>query len=277
MIKDVIRYLHKHETLDDLFARQSGKGVRIALLDSGVDSTHSELKDKVTSAVAVIATHQSVSVEQLPPGDNDRSGHGTGAAGIIAKIAPRAELADIRVLNSLDAGSFAATAEGLRCAIKSRVKIINMALGVRNEKYVLPLLKLLHEASHHNIIVVAAADNRGGLIYPAALPYVLTVNLGPGSNFKEIYKNGTGLVEFGGCGAGVRTCGKGNSYVRQTGNSFAAAHISGLTALLLEKWPDLPLHKVKFILSYYSTQNPLSQKAIREKAQERMRKHGSGG
>lgn len=271
MIKDIIHYLHKHETMDDLFTHQSGKGVRIALLDSGIDATHPELKNKVTSAAAVVSSHHAVSVVKLPHGDNDRSGHGTGAAGIIAKIAPRAELVDIRVLNSMDAGSFAATEEGLRYAIGSGARIINMALGVRNEKYVMPLMKLLHEASSRNIIMVAASDNKGGLLYPAALPYVLSVNLGPGNSFMEIYKNGTGLVEFGGCGAAVRTCGKGHTYVRQTGTSFAAAHISGVAALLLEKWPELPLHKIKFILSYYSAQNTLSQKEIRQKALDSMR------
>ncbi len=276
MLKDVVKYLNEHERINDLFNECNGKGVTVAVLDSGIDATHPALAGKIVSSVTFSQKGRGITRNISSPQDNDKSGHGTGAAGILSRIAPDAKIVDIKVLNDLAVGSFRVMSEGLQYAIEEEVELINMGLGVRQEKFIIPILKLVREANRRNIIIVASSDNKGQTIYPAALPGVICVNLGPATGLKDIYGGGTGLAGFGGYGAGVRTCGLGHSYVRQTGTSFAAAHICGVAALVLEKWPGLALHEVEFVLSRYARPNKMSQDDIRRRAYKKMGKEGKG-
>lgn len=269
MREDIITYLGEHGSVDSLFSECTGKGVTAAVLDSGIDATHPMLAGKVLYSVTFPQGDRGITRNISPPCDNDRSGHGTGAAGILSAIAPDARIVDIKVLNDLAVGSFRVMSEGLRYAIDEGIRLVNMGLGVSREKFIAPILKLVGEAERRNIIIVASWDNKGRTIYPAALPGVISVDLGEGTGLRDIRRGG-GAAMFGGCGAGIRTCGLGHSYVRQTGTSFAAAHISGIIALLLEKWPGIALPEVEFVLSRYARPGTMSQDDIRRRAYREM-------
>ena len=275
MLEDIVKYLGEHERIDGFFNECTGRGVTVAVLDSGIDATHPALEGKVISSVTFSQKGRGIARSILPPSDNDKSGHGTGAAGILSTVAPDAKIVDIKVLNDLAVGSFRVMSEGLQYAIEQNIGLVNMGLGVRQEKFIVPILNLVQEANRRNIIIVASSDNKGKTIYPAALPGVISVELGEAAGLQDI-RRGTGSAMFGGYGAGIRTCGLGHSYVRQTGTSFAAAHICGVVALLLEKWPGLALHEIEFVLSRYARPNTMNQDDIRRHAYSEMKKETAG-
>ena len=83
---------------DDDWRRASGKGVSVAIIDSGIDVLHPDLAGKVASSVEARIENKKVVFD--PSDDGDSAGHGTACAGIIAKIAPDAELHSIKVLGA---------------------------------------------------------------------------------------------------------------------------------------------------------------------------------
>ena len=94
----------------------TGKGVTVAIVDSGVDNTHPELDGRVVESVEARVDGKRVVFDNSSVGDS--AGHGTACAGIIAKIAPDAKLSSIRVLGASGLGDGHAFLAGLEYAIK---------------------------------------------------------------------------------------------------------------------------------------------------------------
>ena len=108
--------------LDDEWKKASGRGVSVAIIDSGIDTNHADLKGKIKSSFVAAKEGKKVIFEEKDVGDS--AGHGTACAGIISKIAPESEISSIKVLGSGGLGDGNAFLAGLEFAIKQKLKIL---------------------------------------------------------------------------------------------------------------------------------------------------------
>lgn len=242
----------------------TGRGVRIALVDSGVDAAHPDLQGKIVESVEAYASGGRVKFRQSKAGD--AAGHGTACAGIIARIAPDAEIHSIKVLGSPTgghgaAGSGDAFLAGLNYAIENKLRVINLSLGTTRPELAAALHELLDRAYQANCIVVAAANNLPQPSYPSifssSLISVSKKTANDGAEFDPFdftFAHG-GAIEVAAPGVGVRTTWTGGGYRQLTGNSFACPHVAALVALILEARPDFTPFQVKATLYAISRQD----------------------
>jgi subtilisin len=224
-----------------------GKGVSVAIVDSGIDTGHRDLAGKVFGSVEARIDNKKVIFDPSTSGDS--AGHGTACAGIVSSIAPDAHLYSIKVLGPAGLGDGQAFLAGLEYAIKNRYRIINLSLGTTKPQYFAPLHDMLDRAYQAGCIVVAAANNLPQPSFPSVFSSSLisvvkseeTNPLNFGFRYGEV-------IELTAPGVNVRTAWLGNGHRNLTGNSFACPHIVGIIALLLEKHPYLTPFQVKSAL-----------------------------
>lgn len=224
-----------------------GRGVRVALIDSGVDMEHPELRGSVVGYLDAV------------DGQATPHAHGTSmAAAIVAHgeldgMAPAARLLVGRAFG----GTQAASANGksfqiltaLDWVVQQRAKIINLSFAGPQDRL---LSKALAGAKERGLIVVAAAGNggpRSGPLYPGADPNVIAVTATDADDelFPEASRGG--YVAVAAPGVDVLTAEPGGRYAFTSGTSIAAAHVAGIVALLVEKQADLDLAGARRILA----------------------------
>lgn len=246
--------------LNDGWRSASGRGVSVAVIDSGIDTTHPELDGRVKSSVEARAENKRILFEPSEVGDS--AGHGTACAGIIAKIAPDAEIHSIKVLGAGGLGDGMAFLAGLEYAVKQKFRVINLSLGTTKPQFFAPLHDLLDRAYQSGCIVVAAANNLPQPSFPSVFSSSLisviksdeTDPLNFGFRFGEI-------IELTAPGVNVRTAWPGGAHRNLTGNSFACPHIAGIIALLLEVHPGLTPFQVKSALYSIAQENHQTKSA----------------
>jgi subtilisin family serine protease len=242
---------------EDDWRRATGRGVSVAIIDSGIDTLHPDLVGKVVDSVEARIDNKKVVFD--PSDEGDSAGHGTACAGIIARIARDAELHSIKVLGAGGLGDGMAFMAGLEWAIKQKYRVVNLSLGTTKPQFFAPLHDLLDRAYQAGCIVVAAANNLPQPSFPSVFSSSLisvikseqTDPLNFGFHYGEV-------IELTAPGVNVRTPWPGGGYRNLTGNSFACPHIVGVVALLLEKHPNLTPFHVKSALHSIAMENQLS-------------------
>ena len=215
--------------LADLHHLSSGRGARVAVIDSGIDASHPDLSGQVTVNRNFVSGQQLVAEQ-----------HGTAVAGIIAAkadnrigiagIAPGARLLGLRACWQVSGSSSTicdtlSLAKALYFAVQSDADILNMSLSGPDDRL---LRSLVDIALKKNRTVVAAFDPTrpdGG--FPASVPGVIRVS-------DSIVTAARANVYFA-PGRDVPTTEPGGRWFIVNGSSFSAAHVSGLVALLREK------------------------------------------
>jgi subtilisin len=231
---------------DWAWAGATGAGVKVAVLDTGVDAGHPR--------VGEVAGF--VDVEVLPDGGTrlvpgpheDRVGHGTACASLVRALAPQAEIYSVRVLGPNLRAPGAAFAAGIRWALDAGMQVLNLSLSSSSETWFGPLHELADEAAFRNVMLVCAANNRPGPTYPSQFSSVLSVAARTGTEPLSIAYNPRPPVEFAANGVDVDVAWPGGGSVVASGNSFAAAHMSGLVARMLSRRPWLTPFQVKSVL-----------------------------
>lgn len=244
-----------------LWKGRTGKGVRVAVVDSGIDTEHPDLKGKVKDSVEIISQDGQLSFRQSTSGD--QAGHGTACAGIISGIAPDAELYSVKVLGPQGSGSGEMFLVGLDYAIKQKFHVINLSLGTTKREYFGPVHDLLDRAYQAGCIIVAAANNLPYPSFPSIFSSsVISVVKRAGDDpFNFAYRYGQ-VIEMVAPGVEIKTTWPGGGYRQLTGNSFACPYIVGIIALIKEAYPDLTPFQVKSILYTIAQRN--REKALRE-------------
>lgn len=230
--------------------------VKVAVIDSGIDSSHPELAGKVESAFWCRPTKEGgIETLAMPPAtNNDAYGHGTGVASIIARIAPNVSFIDIRVLGADTLGAPEALLAGIDHVNYTDVRLMNISVAV-GEAYAARMLPLVDRAHHRGKMIVSATRNRPleDEGYPASMVHSIGVgNAGRGPEREWRWRRD--VIEFLGYGVDVPVAASGGGYTTQTGTSFATPIICGIVALMLGTYPDLTLYEVKALLKAFASE-----------------------
>ncbi|MHA6534025.1 S8 family peptidase [Paenibacillus sp. BAC0078] len=206
--------------------------VKVAVLDSGVDKLHKDLKGKIMKEYNTINHNQPTL---------DEFGHGTAIAGIIASndnnigivgVAPSVELYSVKVLGKDGKGEIDNFIEGIEWCTRNKIDIINISVGIKkgNEK----LKEVITAAIDQGIIIVAAAGNnyRNEVDYPAAYEDVISVTAIDHSE-RVFNLAATGKIDFSAPGVQILTLSPNNGYSIYEGTSFATPHVTGIIANML--------------------------------------------
>ena len=228
----------------------TGAGVRVCVLDSGIELDH-PLVGEVQRSVAARRDGDAVVV-----GDDDEGdlcGHGTACAGIIRALAPECELVSVRVLGAGYTGSALVMLEGLEWAIEQGFQIVNMSLSTTKKQYVDRLHELADAAYFKRTMLVASAHNMPVESFPWRFASVVSVGSHEDHDPFVYYANPNPPVEFFARGLNVDVAWLDGATINSTGNSFATPHIAGLCALILSKHPELTPFQLKSVLHLTAT------------------------
>jgi subtilisin len=224
----------------------TGAGVRVCILDSGVDASHPQV-GAVASSVALVAGADG-EPEVVPDEEGDACGHGTACAGIVRALAPDCELHSVRVLGAGFTGSGPVLLAGLRHAVEQGYEVVNMSLSTTKRQFAEMLHELADQAYFRRTVLVASAHNMPVESFPWRFSSVVSVGSHEERDPLAFYYNPEPPVEFFARGVGVEVAWPGGGTLRCTGNSFATPHISAVCALVLGKHPWLTPFQLKSVL-----------------------------
>ena len=241
---DLDKLQHALETGD-------GAGVRVAVLDSGVDSELDDFKEGLTSYEIQMTGGAMDCVETKGV---DELGHGTACAWIIRSLAPKAELHSIKILGGEARGTSAELAQGIKWSIDNGMDVVNISAGVRGPRSKDVLSAEADRALYEGVTIVAAAHNHGLAAYPANLSSVLTVTYDNFKDTRQFRYRTKEQVELEAHGIYVETPKPGGGTRSYTGTSFACPHVTGFVAQLLSVYPDLQPFEIRALLYHLGRQ-----------------------
>lgn len=215
-----------------------GSSITIGVIDTGIDSTHPVLLNKVIKRRDYVKDNKPMTAY---------NSHGTHVAGTIAAnttlkgVAPNVKLIDYRVLNVNGSGTYDNVTQAIRDAANDGCQVINMSLGGPSSYG--PMRTAIQYAVSKNVIVVCAAGNEGPnkLSYPGAYPEVVSVGAVQFDSstgnitlpLNPWFSNTNPEVDICADGWNVYSCIPGNKYAIFSGTSMSAPHISGFCALII--------------------------------------------
>ncbi|MCR4429444.1 MAG: S8 family peptidase [Tepidanaerobacteraceae bacterium] len=225
-----------------------GEGVRVGIIDTGVDINHPDLKDNVKEVGGVLDCKNII----------DDNGHGSHVAGTIAAldndigvvgVAPRVDLYPVKAFDKSGRGNISNVIDALGWCIEKKVQVVNMSFGFTKNS--MALERAIKEAYRQNIVLVAAAGNSGGddsVMYPAKYPEVIAVAASNSANKAAWFSSGGPEVDVIAPGASIPSTYKDGGYKSMSGTSMASPHVTAACALILAKSSMSPA-KVKEVLT----------------------------
>lgn len=221
-------------------AEATGRGVRVAVIDSGRDPFWKERR--VRPGVGLVASEGFEL--SFSDDDRDRVGHGTACCDLILGLAPRVEILPVRVFGDRLETSPELLVAGIEWAVQEEVHIINLSLGTFLERAIRPLYQACEHARQAGIVVVSAVHTVEDWSYPAVFENVLGVQAGRFTNVFEFEFRPDEAAEVLAQGE-RRVRWLGGAEKEGFGSSFAAPHVSALVALLLERFPGASLEELR--------------------------------
>jgi hypothetical protein len=225
-----------------------GRGALIAVIDSGIDASHPDLEAAVAQ-----------SYDAVGDGDKTPDGHGTAVAGIIRAhgtvegIAPQARLLDVRAFASQAQGRPAAATSfilvrSLDWSVEKGARVLNLSFAGPRD----PLIERVVKAAHaRRAIIVAAAGNAGPTAppaYPAAYEDVIAVTATDSADRLYTQANHGPYIAIAAPGVDILAPTARHAHQLYSGTSFAAAYVSGIIALMLERNPHLSAETARLAL-----------------------------
>jgi subtilisin family serine protease len=221
----------------------------IAVIDTGVDLDHPDLKRRITSGYNVLLNND------FPDDDN---GHGTHVSGIIASETNNQEglagitwynkIMPIKAMGAEGYGTAFDIAKGIFWAVDHGANVINMSLG--NYQYSSLLKEAIDYAYNKNVVLIAAAGNENTMqpSYPAAYPEVLSVSAVDPTGRRASFSNYGDYIDVSAPGVQIPSTYFNQQYAALSGTSMASPHVAGLAGLLLSANPDLTNKEVLDII-----------------------------
>lgn len=237
---DTSRPLWLNQRLGD----SSGRGLVVALVDSGCAP---DLKPLDGKRFVDDARPLELSVGQDTA---DRIGHGTACARIVRSIAPQVDLLPLRVFGKRLETSTEVVVAALDHAVERGARIINLSLGSPLAEAEAPFRAACERAHRAGCVVVSAMPLGAEKIFPAVFDTVLAVTAGRFTNVHDLERVPGGPANFAACEGSPVT--RDLPLGRSSGSSFAAPHVSGLVALLLERYPSSRPEQIRRMLDELS-------------------------
>jgi hypothetical protein len=218
-----------------------GRGVKIAVIDSGLEPNHPQLAGaQISDYVGIVEERGRILCVE---GEGaDVYGHGTAVAGILHAVAPAAELGIFRVLDARNLSRTAVIREGVRQAMQRGYHVINCSFGCKSGARSVMLYKeWVDEAWLRGIPIVGACNNYNlyDPEWPGHFTSVITVNMARTESDYFFHRQGH-MVQFGARGENVPVAWLDGKTELKTGSSFAVPRVCGLVARVLSYAPKLP-------------------------------------
>ncbi len=220
-----------------LWKQTQGKGIKVAVLDTGIDFQHPDLAEAILDSKDFTKSRS---------GASDVQGHGTHVAGIIAArkdsrgvvgVSPMAQLLIGKVLGDNGSGSAESVTNGIRWAIEKKANIISMSLGtsVPDEG----IHNAIKDAVKENIFVICAAGNSGPQLdtvdYPGAFPETIAVGAIDREKTVPRFSSRGQQVDIVAPGDNILSTYPPRNFATLSGTSMATPFVSGIVALMLSK------------------------------------------
>jgi filamentous hemagglutinin family protein len=256
---DAAQYIIDKLRLGVVHARALGRNIPVAVIDSEIDVQHPDLVGVVSETFDATGTA------------SNPHAHGTGMAGAIAShrrllgIAPGVKILAVKAFDETNTSAEATSFQilkGIDWAVSKNVRIINMSFAGPRD---LMMERALQKAYDRGIVLIAAAGNAGPKsppLYPAADVNVIAVSASDYADKPFAMANRGKHIAVAAPGVDVLVPSPKGSYQLTTGTSVAAAHVSGVAALLLESKPTLTPKEVRAILT--GTAKPVALKGAAE-------------
>lgn len=215
----------------------TGAGIKVAVLDSGIDYSHPDLIDNYKGGYNFV-------YENDDPYDDGYISHGTHIAGIIGArnngtgvvgVAPEVSLYAVKVLGGMVMGDLSDILAGIEWAISNNMNVINLSIGSPQDSTAFK--DACDRARQAGIIVVAASGNANSSVvdFPAAYESVIAVSATNIDDTRASFSNYGSEVELAAPGMDIKSTLRGGGYGTMRGTSQATAHVSGAAAILLAK------------------------------------------
>jgi subtilisin len=221
----------------------TGQGVKVCIIDTGIDDTHPDLAANVKGGVNFVMQKGRID----PAAWKDDNGHGTHVAGIVGArrnglgvvgVAPEVSLYAAKVLNKNGMGYASDVIAGINWAVNNGMDVVNMSLG---QSVGTDALKAACDAAvSAGVVLVASAGNEGDgnpdtneVSYPAAYESVIAVGATDSNDNAPRWSSSGPAVELAAPGVNIRSTWKGGGYATLSGTSMAAPHVTGTVALVL--------------------------------------------
>ncbi|MEU3932099.1 type VII secretion-associated serine protease mycosin [Streptomyces sp. NPDC029044] len=247
--------------LDELWSQSTGKGMRVAVIDTGVDVTNPQLTDAVDVKSGRNFLPENLKDDDGNPiergkenGTTDTVGHGTKVAGIIAArpakgtgfvgLAPDATIIPIQQNDAEGNGDVGTLTKAIRYAVQARADVINISQDTTRPMTSTSDLKLaIDQALNEGIVVVASAgnDGLGGNVketYPASYEGVLAVAASDRNNERAAFSQSGEFVGVAAPGVDMISTVPKGGHCSDNGTSFSAPYVAGLAALIKAKHRD---------------------------------------
>lgn len=224
----------------------TGRGVRVGVIDTGWDRALAD--PRILPGVGLVDPADDFA-PLATPDDHDRLGHGTACADLVLRLAPDASIVPIRVFGSQLETSPATLRAGLDWATEQRLPLVNLSLGTTLEEERAPLLAACRRAVAAGTLIVAAAPNHGAPAYPAVFDEVIGVDADAFASRWHFRHRPGATIECTASGRDLRLRWRGGAEEVMSGTSFAAPHITGIVALILELHPGATLADVREMLA----------------------------
>jgi hypothetical protein len=226
----------------------AGKGVLVAVIDTGIDRDHPDLVARIHPAAYDFIDGDGLPDDLPNQLDDDRNnyvdeatGHGTHVAGIVAAVAPGAQIMPLRVLDSDGTGTVFAVAEAIYHADQYGAQIINLSLGLTGGSDAIE--RAIERAHGDGIVVVSSAGNRGirdEQHFPARLPEVIAVAATDAADRKADFSNYGSHISVSAPGVGIMSTYWNGGYALWSGTSMSVPFIAGAAALRISIDPRSP-------------------------------------
>lgn len=222
--------------IPDVWRLTQGDGVKVAVLDTGIDPDHQDFVDAIAEAK-----------DFTGDGIEDENGHGTHCAGVIGArlngvgfvgVAPRSKLLVGKVLANNGNGAYSWITEGIYWAVDSGANIISMSLGGPTSDP--EMYSAIQYALFHGVHVICAAGNEGALYsnsigYPGRYGGVITVASHDRNGNPSGFSSKGGEVDIMAPGSDIWSTYKHGGYAELSGTSMATPFVAGLSALIVAK------------------------------------------
>ncbi len=221
---------------------RGGSSVRIAVVDTGVDQVHEDLVAKIMAGYDFVNG-------DADPQDDSITGHGTHVAGIAAAMTNNtigiagtswgARIMPVKVLNAFGNGTIANVSAGIAFAADNGAQVINLSLGTAVNS---PTLQAAVDYAYNKnrVLVAAAGNTSGAVLYPAAYPNVIAVAAVDPTMTRAAFSNFGPELSVSAPGIAIRSTIPGDAYDQKNGTSMAAGYVSGLAAILVGVSPQSP-------------------------------------